>query len=144
MRAGDVASILCNFTLHHHSYKSVRPTPLLYLCCWRLKVHRIGATETTKITPGSFVLFDVRVAPKATEAEVRWFHTHCGTYTYLPAIPIPNRANKAYGERRIYGYGLRFEPPVQPGNATSCSQDTVPCKESDKSAYQRLHSCPKE
>ena len=22
----------------------------------------------------------------------------CGTYTYLPAIPIPNRANKAYGE----------------------------------------------
>ena len=23
----------------------------------------------------------------------------CGTYTYLPATPTPNRANKAYGER---------------------------------------------
>ena len=23
----------------------------------------------------------------------------CGTYTYLPALPTPNRANKAYGER---------------------------------------------
>ena len=26
-------------------------------------------------------------------------HYWCGTYTYLPAIPTPNRANKAYGER---------------------------------------------
>ena len=31
---------------------------------------------TTKVTPGASVLFDVRDAPKATESEAKWFHTH--------------------------------------------------------------------
>ena len=31
---------------------------------------------TTKMTFGASVLFDVRDAPKATESEAKWFHTH--------------------------------------------------------------------
>ena len=34
---------------------------------------------TTKVTPGALVLFDVRDAPKATETEAKWFHTHVAT-----------------------------------------------------------------
>ena len=39
--------------------------------------------ETTKVTPGSSVHFDVRDAPKATEAEAKWFHTHVAKILYL-------------------------------------------------------------
>ena len=39
--------------------------------------------ETTKVTPGASVLFDVRDAPKATESEAKWFHTHVAKILYL-------------------------------------------------------------
>ena len=39
--------------------------------------------ETTKVTPGASVLFDVRDAPKATEQEAKWFHTHVAKILYL-------------------------------------------------------------
>jgi Reverse transcriptase (RNA-dependent DNA polymerase) len=38
---------------------------------------------TTKVTPGASVLFDVRDAPKATESEAKWFHTHVAKILYL-------------------------------------------------------------
>ena len=39
--------------------------------------------ETSKVTPGSSVLFDVRDIPKATEAGAKWFHTHAAKILYL-------------------------------------------------------------
>ena len=38
---------------------------------------------TTKVTPGASVLFDVRDAPKATETEAKWYHTHVAKILYL-------------------------------------------------------------
>ena len=39
--------------------------------------------EITKVTPAASVLFDVRDAPKATEDEAKWFHTHVAKILYL-------------------------------------------------------------
>ena len=39
--------------------------------------------DTTKVTPGASVLFDVRDAPKATQQEAKWFHTHVAKILYL-------------------------------------------------------------
>ena len=39
--------------------------------------------ETTKVTPASSVLFDVRYAPKASDADAKWFHTHVAKILYL-------------------------------------------------------------
>ena len=38
---------------------------------------------TTNVTPGEAVLFDVRDAPRATELETKWFHTHVAKILYL-------------------------------------------------------------
>ena len=38
---------------------------------------------TTNVTPGEAVLFDVRDAPRATELETKWFHTHVKEIMYL-------------------------------------------------------------
>ena len=38
---------------------------------------------TTKVTRGASVLSDVRDAPKATETEAKWFHTHVAKTLYL-------------------------------------------------------------
>ena len=38
---------------------------------------------TTKVTPGAAVLFDVRNAPRATEAEAKWFRTYVAKILYL-------------------------------------------------------------
>jgi Reverse transcriptase (RNA-dependent DNA polymerase) len=38
---------------------------------------------TTKVTPGTSVLFDVRDALRATESEAKWFHTHVAKILYL-------------------------------------------------------------
>ena len=38
---------------------------------------------TTKVTPGAVVLFDFRDAPRATELETKWFHTHVAKILYL-------------------------------------------------------------
>jgi predicted lactoylglutathione lyase len=39
--------------------------------------------EMTKVTPAASALFDVRDAPKATEDEAKWFHTHVAKILYL-------------------------------------------------------------
>jgi hypothetical protein len=39
--------------------------------------------ETTKVTAGTSALFNVRDAPKATESEAKWFHTHVAKILYL-------------------------------------------------------------
>ena len=39
--------------------------------------------ETTKVTPASSVLFDVRDAPKASDADAKWFHTHVARFCTL-------------------------------------------------------------
>ncbi len=39
--------------------------------------------ETTKVTPATSVLFDIRDDPRATESEAKWFHTHVAKILYL-------------------------------------------------------------
>ena len=39
--------------------------------------------ETTKVTPATSLLFDIRDAPRATESEAKWFHTHVAKILYL-------------------------------------------------------------
>ena len=39
--------------------------------------------ETTKLTRGASVHFDVRGAPKASDADAKWFHTHVAKILYL-------------------------------------------------------------
>ena len=39
--------------------------------------------ETTKVTPASSVLFDVRDALKASDADAKWFHTYVAKILYL-------------------------------------------------------------
>ena len=38
---------------------------------------------TTKATSGALVLFDVRVNPRATKSETKWFHTQVAKILYL-------------------------------------------------------------
>ena len=39
--------------------------------------------EETRVTPAASTLFDVRDSPKATEEEVKWFHTNVAKVLYL-------------------------------------------------------------
>ena len=48
-----------------------------------------GVTTTKVTTPGASFLFDVRDAPKATESEAKWFHTHVAKILYLAKTVKP-------------------------------------------------------
>ena len=39
--------------------------------------------DATRVTPASSTLFDVRDSPKATEEEIKWFHTNVAKVLYL-------------------------------------------------------------
>jgi Reverse transcriptase (RNA-dependent DNA polymerase) len=67
---------------------------------------RCGVT-TTKMTPGASVLVEVRDAPKATAAEVKWFHTYVAKMLYLTKrIPFSFKNNSL---ERLASRGVLFD-----------------------------------